>query len=306
MPGEQRGCADGQDDRPHHCDPPPELERTQEGRVDERVGLAPGVRVLQGRHPTTRCPPRPPSADRGVGDPPLADRCAGRGVVEFGVLIPCSFPPRRAHAFTRPRCSRPAVEAIAVESAAGQARSHHPPRVMPGSRPAPSVADRVVRAADTVTQTTRSPATPDDTPLLDTLAAMTAASTEECDLEPRKLMLADRRPRRDGRAAAVPPGQRRHRQLRRGHPRRRPGCSGRRRRHRRHRPGHVGGRQHCPRPRLRDRRATPSGRPRVVPPGWRRSAWPSRRATVVAGIPVAVDSSCAARAATAVPITGYP
>ena len=117
--------------------------------------------------------------------------------------IQCSFPPRRAHAFTRPRCSRPAVEAIAVESAAGQARSHHPPRVMPGSRPAPSVADRVVRAADTVTQTTRSPATPDDTPLLDTLAAMTAASTEECDLEPRKLLLADRRPRRDGRTAAV-------------------------------------------------------------------------------------------------------
>jgi hypothetical protein len=31
---------------------------------------------------------------------------------------------------------------------------------------------------------------PDDTPLLDTLAAMTAASVMECDLEPRELMLA--------------------------------------------------------------------------------------------------------------------
>jgi hypothetical protein len=31
---------------------------------------------------------------------------------------------------------------------------------------------------------------PDDTPLLDTLAAMTAASVAECDLEPRELMLA--------------------------------------------------------------------------------------------------------------------
>jgi hypothetical protein len=31
---------------------------------------------------------------------------------------------------------------------------------------------------------------PDDTPLLDTLAAMTAASVTECDLEPRELMLA--------------------------------------------------------------------------------------------------------------------
>lgn len=29
----------------------------------------------------------------------------------------------------------------------------------------------------------------DDTPLLDTLAAMTLASIEECDLEPRELML---------------------------------------------------------------------------------------------------------------------
>lgn len=31
---------------------------------------------------------------------------------------------------------------------------------------------------------------PDDTPLLDTLLAMTAASIEECDLAPRELMLA--------------------------------------------------------------------------------------------------------------------
>jgi hypothetical protein len=31
---------------------------------------------------------------------------------------------------------------------------------------------------------------PDDTPLLDTLAAMTAASVMECDLAPRELMLA--------------------------------------------------------------------------------------------------------------------
>ena len=31
---------------------------------------------------------------------------------------------------------------------------------------------------------------PEDTPLLDTLAAMTAASIEECDLPPRELMLA--------------------------------------------------------------------------------------------------------------------
>jgi hypothetical protein len=31
---------------------------------------------------------------------------------------------------------------------------------------------------------------PDDTPLLDTLAAMTAASIVECDLVPRELMLA--------------------------------------------------------------------------------------------------------------------
>jgi alkylhydroperoxidase/carboxymuconolactone decarboxylase family protein YurZ len=30
----------------------------------------------------------------------------------------------------------------------------------------------------------------DDTPVLDTLAAMTAASIEECDLDPRELMLA--------------------------------------------------------------------------------------------------------------------
>jgi alkylhydroperoxidase/carboxymuconolactone decarboxylase family protein YurZ len=30
---------------------------------------------------------------------------------------------------------------------------------------------------------------PDDTPLFDTLAAMTLASIEECDLEPRELML---------------------------------------------------------------------------------------------------------------------
>jgi hypothetical protein len=30
----------------------------------------------------------------------------------------------------------------------------------------------------------------DDTPLLDTLAAMTAVSVESCDLEPRELMLA--------------------------------------------------------------------------------------------------------------------
>jgi hypothetical protein len=31
---------------------------------------------------------------------------------------------------------------------------------------------------------------PDETPLLDTLAGMTAASIEECDLPPRELMLA--------------------------------------------------------------------------------------------------------------------
>jgi hypothetical protein len=31
---------------------------------------------------------------------------------------------------------------------------------------------------------------PEDTPLLDTLAAMTAASIAECDLDPRELMLA--------------------------------------------------------------------------------------------------------------------
>ena len=75
----------------------------------------------------------------------------------------------------------------------------------------------------------------EDTPLLDTLALMTAASVEACNLEDRELMLARIAALAAvGRAACLVPRQRRHRGRCRHHARRRPGCAHRRRADRGH------------------------------------------------------------------------